>query len=537
LKLPKLFGKKKDDEDDFDDDFDEEEFDMDDLDDHIGEMETMVVEEDEDLTGNYGSGPVSENDRNDDHDEVMIGSDDTIENPFDGVDDEYDDDLDDDQEYEDDDESSRKKALIFAAIGGLVVITSVLGGVGWFMFSSPDESVIAASDDPGRVELAMPAPPGSLNSSLGGDTGGVASGAASASQSEGLAPATGAENETPAQVAADQPSAAEPMVDPAAADATAPAGGLNSLNSLNTNQSAGGGVIVASVSNAALARLPDHPSAGDQSQALSPAPVAALIEDKKDIGQLPVIASNGAQPWQVYARPVDPGITAPRIAIMFEGIGLSRQASLGVINKLPPEISFVLSPYGRNLNDWVFRSRLAGHELFMSLPMESEDFPVEDAGPLALDTRIQWAENQRRMETVMASAQGYVGLVTMMGSRFMKADGQVRRVLEDIKARGLMFVVGGNRRRNEMFPIATELNLPRVESEKYIDDEPRIQQIRESLDRLESLAKERGAVLAMARPYPVTIKSVLDWIATLPDKGIVLVPVSSVATLSPTQGG
>ncbi len=108
MKLPKLFGKKKDDEDDFDDDFDEEEFDMDDLDDHIGEMETMVVEEDEDLTGNYGSGPVSENDRNDDHDEVMIGSDDTIENPFDGVDDEYDDDLDDDQDYEDDDESSRK---------------------------------------------------------------------------------------------------------------------------------------------------------------------------------------------------------------------------------------------------------------------------------------------------------------------------------------------------------------------------------------------------------------------------------------------
>lgn len=537
MKLPKLFGKKKDDEDDFDDDIDEEEFDIDDLDDHVGEMETTVVEEDEDLTGNYGSGPVSEDDKDDDHDEVMIGSDDTIENPFDGVDDEFDDDLDDDEEYEDDDESSRRKALIFAAIGGFVVITSVLGGVGWFMFSSPDDSVIAASNDPGRVELAMPAPPGSLNSSLGDATNDLAGEAAAASQSAESAPATGAENEIPAQTTADEASAAEPMVDPAAADATAPAGGLNSLNSLNTNQSAGGGVVVASVSNAALARLPDHPSAADQSQALSPAPVAALVEDKEDIGQLPVIASNGAQPWQVYARPVDPGITAPRIAIMFEGVGLSRQASLGVINKLPPEVSFVLSPYGRNLNDWVFRSRLAGHELFMSLPMESEDFPVEDAGPLALDTRIQFAENQRRMETVMASAQGYVGLVTMMGSRFMKADGQVRRVLEDVKARGLMLVVGGNRRRNEVFPIATELNLPRVESEKYIDDEPRIQQIRESLDRLESLAKERGAVLAMARPYPVTIKSVLDWIATLPDKGIILVPASSVAALSPTQGG
>ena len=531
MKFPKLFG-KKDDSDDFDDDLDEDEVDIDDLDDHVSGLDKST--DDEDLSGNYASGPV----KDEDDEEEMIGSNESIKNPFDGIEDEFDDDYEDDDEDEDEDEedeeSSRKKALIFAAIGGAVVLMSVIGGASWFIFSSSDDAVVAAKNDPGRVELAMPAPLGSLNSALSTEPTAVET-STEQTVSSSISPTDSAQpggNTPDGEI-----DKSEAMLDPAATAATAPAGGLNSLNSLNTTQSAGGGVVVASVSEAALARLPDHPSAADQSQALSPAPTVGLIEEKKDIGKLPRIASDGAQPWQVYARPVDPGITTPRIAILFEGIGLSRQASLGVINKLPPEISFVMSPYGRNLNDWVFRARLAGHELFMSLPMESEKFPVEEAGPLALDTRVQLAENQRRMETVMASAQGYVGLVTMMGSRFMKAEGQVRRVLQDVKSRGLMFVVGGKKSRNEVFPIATDLNLPRVESEMYIDSEPRIQQIRENLDRLESLAKERGSVLAMARPYPVTIKSVLDWIATLPDKGVILVPASSVATLTSNQGG
>lgn len=100
-----------------------------------------------------------------------------------------------------------------------------------------------------------------------------------------------------------------------------------------------------------------------------------------------------------------------------------------------------------------------------------------------------------------------------------------------------MLVIGGQRSRNDVTPIATELNLPRAESEMVIDTEPRIQQIRENLDRLESMAKDSGGVIAMARPYPVTIKSILDWIATLPDKDVILVPASSIATFTTTEGG
>ena len=561
MKFPKIFGKKKDEDDDFDeDDFDieelEEDFD-DELEEALGASAARASDEyidddddddDDDVDDAAGgihapggaeeTADIHDGDHDDDADEEMVGSDDTIENPFDGEDDEYDDDeYDDDDEYEDEG-ADKKKAIIFAAVGFGVLLISILGGAGWWFFSDPGSEAAAPEKRPGSVEMAMPAPPGSLNAGGGGLNDAAGATDAPMPESAMAVPADAAVQSAQPGAAADGDAGAGSMAFAPAPTGAMPAGGLNSLNNLNAlggSNSAGGGLVVPAVAGSAMAKIADLPTSGDQSQALSSAPIKGLLEEKDGIGELPKISNAGAVSWQVYARPSNPGIAEPKIALIIEGIGLSRQASLGAINKLPPEISMVLSPYGRDLNDWVFRSRLAGHEVFLSLPMESDDFPMEDAGPLALDTRIQLAENQRRLDSVMASAGGYVGLVTFMGSRFMKAETQMRQLFKNLGDRGVMFVVGGNRSRNDAMPIAKELKLVHQESEMYIDDVPRIQQIRTNLDRLESLAKERGSILATARPYPVTIKSILDWYATIKDKGVVLVPASAIANVPPTE--
>lgn len=544
MKLPKLFGKKKEDEEDFDeDDFDIEEIDGDDLDDDIDDEleeavsassaaaaavdddedgDTEIVQEEDDA---HDDDDHHEIDEDDDEEHEMVGEDGAGENPFDDMDDEFD--FEEDDEDEEDEADSRKKAIVFAAFGFAVLFLSILGGAGWWFFSGDSEPAVVENEPrPGVVSLDMPAAPGSLNARIS-TLNSAASG--ETVPAEGSASAETTPVEAP-------PVAESNSFAPTATDAAAPAATMNSLNSLNSvggSNSAGGGMVIPAVASAAMGLIPDQASAADQSRALSKAPIKALLEEKDGIGDLPKIGANGSKPWQVYARPLDPSITAPKIALMIEGVGLSRQASLGAINKLPAEVSIVLSPYARDLDDWVFRARLAGHEVYISMPMESEDFPLEDAGPLALDTRIQLAENERRLDTVMASAGGYVGLVTMMGSRFMKADNQLREVIKTINGRGLMFVIGGVRSRNGALSIAKELNIAYAESEMYVDAVPRIQQIRTSLDRLEAMAKERGSIIATARPYPVSIKNILDWIATIKDKGVALVPVSAVATVPP----
>lgn len=559
MKFPKIFGKKKDDEDDFDeDDFDIAEIEEHDFDDELEEAmgssrareAAALIEEDElDETGGDDleaaeaadaddAGGMSADDEDDDE---MVGGEDELENPFDAVgdDDEYDDEDYDEDEYDEDEyeeeASDKKKAIIFAAVGFGVLLISILGGVGWFFFSgsdtAPPPEAAVEDSSPNRVAMAMPAAPGSLNAG-GGGFGSLNSAAVTENAAVEAAPSPAIGSSGAAESQGEGQGASTAFAP--SAETPAPASSLNSLNTLNSlggSESAGGGLVVPAVAGSAMAKIADQPTAADQSQALSGAPVRAMLEEKDGIGELPKIASNGSTPWQVYARPSDPGISAPKIALIIEGIGLSRQASLGAINKLPPAIGMALSPYGRDLNDWVFRSRLAGHEVYVLLPMESEDFPLEDAGPLALDTRIQLVENEKRLDTVMASAGGYVGLMTFMGSRFMKADVQMRQLFKVFGDRGVMFVIGGRKSRNDAITIAKELKLVHLESEMYIDETPRIQQIRTALDSLESLARDRGSILAVARPYPVTIKSILDWYETIEEKGIALVPASSIAVL------
>jgi polysaccharide deacetylase 2 family uncharacterized protein YibQ len=513
VKFPKLFGKKKSDDDD--DDFEDEDVDVVDLDEHFDPADEIM----EDNTDADAQG-----DADDAHadleDEMVVGG----ELESDEI--EFDNDDDDEEDgHEDDEASSRKKAIMFAALGMAVVLLSALGGAGWWILSAPSETASAGKNAPGTVEMSMPAVGGTLNART----------APSEVPVEGESTMAAAQqSQQPAEPGASASMPAETEGVPAATLNTSLNSSLNSSLNDKGASTAGGGLVLPAVASSALARIPDQSSATDQSQALANAPVRALLEEKNGIGELPKIGPNQVASWQVYSRPIDPDLSGPRIALMIEGIGLSRQASLAAINKLPPEVSMILSPYGRDLNDWVFRARLAGHEVFMSLPMESENFPMEDPGPLGLDTRIQVVENERRLETVMAQAGGYVGLVTFMGSRYMKAEGQLTKVLGTLKNRGLMFVVGGNQTRNDAFPIAEKLDLARMQSRMYIDDIPRIQQIRTNLDKLESLATDNGAILAIARPYPVTIKSIVDWVATLKDRTVKLVPASAVATYPAT---
>ena len=71
------------------------------------------------------------------------------------------------------------------------------------------------------------------------------------------------------------------------------------------------------------------------------------------------------------------------------------------------------------------------------LPLEPLNYPQHDPGPYTLLTTLSEQENLARMESVMASAQGYVGLVGEFGSRFTTRSTTMLPVLEQVKRRGL----------------------------------------------------------------------------------------------------
>jgi len=434
---------------------------------------------------------------------------------FDLDDDFPDDGVDDDEDGDHHLEQGGNRSILYVAGGFIVVVLGIIGGAGyWFLDLGGDETKTASKQQQeitsgSRVVLTLP--PRSKK------TGAKKTGTKK----------TGTLNDadnTPADGDEQKAAAAEPEGQ-SFAQINQQGGGGGSLNALSTGtQAPGTGIVVPATTVTSFNTIPDMTAPSP----LTPAPVKELLEKVAGDFTLPKIGADGSLPWQVYARPYDERNTQKKVAIMVTGLGLSRAATRAAISKLPPEISLVFSPYAKDLEAWIFRARRAGHEAFVRLPMESKKFPLEDAGPLALSTSVQMSENMRRLNTVLGSFGGYVGVVSLMGSKFVTAESQLKRVLQVIKKRGLMFVDFGGTKSGVLMTASAELKLPIVKMDLKLDKKPYRALIDIKFLKLEDMMKSRQSVVATISPYPSSIERLAVWAKSAKDKDLYLVPVSSI---------
>jgi uncharacterized protein len=280
---------------------------------------------------------------------------------------------------------------------------------------------------------------------------------------------------------------------------------------------------------------PQAPVAAPQSEmapvTLVSAPVPDLVEESQ-YGPLPKVAPDGRRPLEVYARPSAyaekaSAATPPRIAVLINGMGLSDAATADAIKALPPPISVAYGAYSRNLQDWVTRARAAGHEVLLEVPLEPLDYPANDPGPHTLLTTLPPEENMKRLEWLMSRFTGYVGITNVMGAKFEATQESFLPVLEEIKARGLLFLDDGTALRSTAGQIASALGLDYAVASVQIDAVATAPDIAKALSQLESVAKERGIAIGIASAKPATVKQLAAWAEQLQGKGVVLIPISA----------
>ncbi|MBT3305683.1 MAG: divergent polysaccharide deacetylase family protein, partial [Alphaproteobacteria bacterium] len=307
-------------------------------------------------------------------------------------------------------------------------------------------------------------------------------------------------------------------------------GSLNAIGGAAQDDSAG--LVIPSVTSVTLRSIPQEKGG----KPLGPAPDARLIEKKEGLtGALPVTAKDGEVSWKAYARPVDEDIKGKRVGIVIMGFGLSRASGMAAIGKLPAPVTLALDPYARDLSDWLVRARLVGHEVMMTLPMESERFPIQDAGPYSLDTSLKAEDNIKRLELVLSQVTGYFGVATVMGSRFGTSEALLTPVLQALKDRGLMLLATGSQTSLLAPKLARKIRLPLVVSDITLDDVPSRAGVEAQLLRLEGILKEKNTAVAVAQAYPATISRLNSWIKTLAGKKITLVPVSALIEKRPEE--
>jgi polysaccharide deacetylase 2 family uncharacterized protein YibQ len=247
---------------------------------------------------------------------------------------------------------------------------------------------------------------------------------------------------------------------------------------------------------------------------LIPAPIEGLLESG-----LPCIAPSGLTPFAGYKKPFSIP-DQPVIAVVIADYGLSDEVSNAILELMPDRVSLVVNPYAAKAGEWQKRARERGHETWMHLPMETEDYPRSDPGPEGLLSSESLQYNQERLGWTLARAQGYAGIAAYSDRAFEDAHSILKKLLEDVFGRGLAWFELNPAASPDIETIATAGSNPYVRNGFFVDSV--------SLKKLETEAQEKGFAIALVKPVPAQLKSLRIWLDTLSSKGIALAPVSAL---------
>ena len=279
------------------------------------------------------------------------------------------------------------------------------------------------------------------------------------------------------------------------------------------------------------AALPEPPESETASITLVAAPAEGLVEESR-YGPLPKVAPDGRRPLDVYARPSRYAAKTatggpPRVALLINGMEMSNAETSEAVLKLPAPVSVSFTAYGRNLQEGVDQARAAGHEVLLRIPLEPADYPTSDPGPHTLLTTLPPDENMKRLQWLMSRFTGYVGVTNLMGAKFETSTESFAPVLEEIKARGLLYLDDGSVPKSVGGKIDGALGLDYATAGEQVDKLPGGDAIAKALAELEAAAKQNGTAIGVAAAKPETVKQVAAWAEQLQGKGFVLIPVSA----------
>ena len=276
----------------------------------------------------------------------------------------------------------------------------------------------------------------------------------------------------------------------------------------------------------AAVTAPDEKSIPKRALRMQPIPHPDLVE-KGRYGLMPIISADGAESWQIYARPYDDTDPRPPVALVIGDLGLNR-AQTHLALQLPGSVTLAFSPYADGLQEWVRQARAAGHEVLLEMPMEPPNYPADDPGPRALSTSLGPTQNLDRLDWLLSRFQGYVGVIENMGGRFSTSPLHIEPVLIVLKRRGLMYISRHRNLDSLSHKIAANIDLLSVGVDIDVDADPSTREIDQRLSAAENRARRTGAAIAGARAYPATFEAVRAWIEELESRDAVLAPLTAV---------
>jgi uncharacterized protein len=237
--------------------------------------------------------------------------------------------------------------------------------------------------------------------------------------------------------------------------------------------------------------------------------------------------------WVRFAVPAPPSGNRPLVAVVLDDLGLDRARTAEAI-QLPGPLTLSFMTYASDLGPQTEAARQAGHELFLHVPMEAVDRHA-DPGPRGLFTSQSRDEILDRLRWGLGRFDGFVGINNHMGSKFTSDARAMTPVIEELRARGLVFLDSRTSPASSGIRLANAYGVPHAARDVFLDDDQTPSAIAKQLARVEELARQHGTAIAIGHPHDTTITALRAWLPKVDGKELVLVPISAVVRRQMTE--
>jgi uncharacterized protein len=266
----------------------------------------------------------------------------------------------------------------------------------------------------------------------------------------------------------------------------------------------------------------------------APAPAAHGSSDLIEMtpqGPLPKRSPSGQTPYDAYKKPYTTD-GSPAIALVVLDYGMSATDSKEALKKLPGEVSLILNPYAQTQDTWKSLAGAEGHEFWVFMPVESQDYPtVTDPGPQALLAHSDFKYNQEKFLWALSRTSGYAGIAGYTDTAFLNAQSALKSLWNEGYDRGIGYLEINPAGLEGVEMNAIEKKAPYIRNHSIYEEGA--QSPEAWLKALEMEATNNGFTVGIIkRPYPKVVDAVAAWSATLKERGYSLAPVSALAQVN-----
>ena len=215
---------------------------------------------------------------------------------------------------------------------------------------------------------------------------------------------------------------------------------------------------------------------------------------------------------------------AARVAIIIDDIGY-RQSDEAVLT-LPKSITLSVLPHtplGYSVASMGYNK---GHEIMVHLPMQALNGKA--LGPGGLTNSMDEKELKNNLQSAFHSIPFAKGANNHMGSLLTQLKEPMLWVMESLKQKDLYFVDSMTTLFTKAGSTADQLGVPQLKRELFLDNDISAAALESQFSKLIMLAHNQGQIVAIAHPYPETIKYLKLNLHRLQEAGIKLVKTSEL---------